>query len=95
MICWSGSGYEFTRIHEKEIGGTTVYAATLEKGDEQLYTAWWYDNGLSTTISQFEWRWDALRTHHHYAIVNVTASTPEMLEKEARKMILLKIGKRI
>jgi exosortase N len=95
MICWSGSGYEFTRIHEDEMGDTKVYAATLEKGDERLYTAWWYDNGISTTISQFEWRWDALKTRQHYAIVNVTAATPELLKIEVKKMILLKLGKRV
>jgi exosortase N len=95
MICWSGSGYEFTRIHEEEMGDTKVYAATLEKGDERLYTAWWYDNGISTTISQFEWRWDALKTRQHYAIVNVTAATPELLKIEVKKMILLKLGKRV
>jgi exosortase N len=95
MLCWTGSGYEFTKIHEKDVGGTKVYAATLEKNTERLYTAWWYDNGISTTISQFEWRWDALKTRQHYAIVNVTAATPEMLDKEVRKMLVLKLGKRV
>jgi exosortase N len=94
MLCWSGSGYEFTKVHEKKINGITVYAATLEKGSERLYTVWWYDNGVSTTISQLEWRWNALRTQQHYSIVNVTAATPVMLEKETGKMLLLKTGKR-
>lgn len=94
MICWSGSGYDFTKVHQKEVNGANVYAATLEKGDEHLYTAWWYDNGRSTTISQVQWRWNAFKKSQHYAIINVTASTPGMLEKEVIKMMGLKLGKR-
>lgn len=77
LICWTGCGYELRDV--KETNG--IYTAELDKGPERLYTAWWYDNGRRHTTSQLAWRWDAATGAPPYALVNVTASTPESLER--------------
>ncbi len=84
-ICWTGSGYEFKQVQEKVLGGSMRYTARLEKDDAVLYSAWWYDSGISTTTSQLDWRWDAFRHSRRYALVNVTATSPARLESEIRK----------
>lgn len=80
MICWKGSGYDFVKVQEQSIGGMMMYTAVLQQGNEQLYTAWWYDNGHQATISQLHWRWDAFRSRHNYSLVNITAANREQLE---------------
>ncbi|MEO6000239.1 MAG: exosortase N [Chitinophagaceae bacterium] len=74
MICWKGSGYTFKKVEKSIIQGASVYIAVLIKGDEKLYTAWWYDNSKIRTISQFCWRWDAFKGGSNYALINVTCS---------------------
>ncbi|WP_109698097.1 exosortase N [Chitinophaga deserti] len=81
-ICWQGSGFAFKKVKEEKIGGISMFASTLEKGAERLYTAWWYDNGSLQTASQFEWRWNALTTRSRFALVNVTAASKEALIAE-------------
>jgi exosortase N len=90
MICWSGSGYEFKKVRETKIAGRHMYDAVLRKQDDVLYTAWWYDNGDSSTISQFEWRWNSLKKGDRYFLVNVTAATPAALQEEIRELLLSK-----
>lgn len=82
MICWKGSGFDFQQIQERVMNGRSVYTATLQQGEEKLYTAWWYENGQQSTTSQLSWRWDVFRGAHTYSLVNVTAANPEQLEKE-------------
>lgn len=80
MICWRGSGYAFRQIEMKTIAGTQVYTAILDNNVNQLYTAWWYDNGVHQTINQLSWRWDNLKGSHDYSLLNVTAaSTSDMM----------------
>jgi len=86
MICWRGSGYELRKVKTVEVGNQTVYSAVLEKGNEKLYTAWWYDNGNDRTIDQFDWRWNVLMGKSKYSLVNITAAEPSELEKEIRKV---------
>ncbi|WP_423735198.1 exosortase N [Chitinophaga caseinilytica] len=81
-ICWQGSGFVFRKVKEEQIAGMTLFTGTLEKGKERLYTAWWYDNGSLQTVSQFEWRWNALSTRSSFSLVNVTASSRETLAAE-------------
>jgi len=78
MICWKGSGYEFQEIRQVN----DVYTARLQQGKHTLYTAWWYANGVKSTISQIDWRWDVFKGAHPYSLVNVTATDPEQLAKE-------------
>jgi exosortase N len=74
-ICWRGSGYTFQKIVVRKLNGTEVYCALLVKDGEQLYTAWWYDNGLHSTINQTDWRWDEIKSSKPYSIVNITTAS--------------------
>jgi exosortase N len=86
MICWRGSGYEFTRVEKGLVNGMYVYMALLKNGQDQLYTAWWYDNGATRTIDQFTWRSDALQNKTKYALINVTAASHEKLQAEIQRI---------
>jgi hypothetical protein len=59
-----------------------IYTSSLEKANDKLYTAWWYDNGNLKTISQVTWRWDSFRSNRPWVLVNVTAeSKPELFNQ--------------
>lgn len=79
-ICWQGSGYTFNRIHTRKIGTHTIYQALLELEDAPLYTAWWYDNGVTKTIDEWEWRTATLRGEAPFRLINVTASDAARLD---------------
>jgi exosortase N len=81
LVCWRGSGYAFGRINERNVGGHRVYTGELTKGAAVLYTAWWFDNGKHRTTAQWEWRWRMLRGAPPYSLVNVSAATPDGLQK--------------
>jgi len=89
MICWTGSGYQFKKIREKRIGGHTVYTAVLEKGNDVLYSAWWYENSRDKTISQLQWRWNWMTGGDRYSLVNVTVLNAADLDKEVNKLFSL------
>ena len=91
MICWKGSGYVFEQIQKEKISNQEVYTGMLINDDEKLYSAWWYDNGRSTSISQLEWRWDMLRGAESYAVVNVTCSSPEELFTQVKNIFQKKV----
>jgi exosortase N len=86
MICWVGSGYEFTRIKTKAIDGREVFTGTLQKGDDKIYAAWWFDSGTNQTINQFKWRWKAFKGEAFY-LVNVNSAREKVLEEEVRKIL--------
>jgi exosortase N len=79
MICWSGGGYQFKRVTRETIAGRKVYTATIFNGTDNLYTAWWYDNGVKHTTEQFEWRWDLVRGGKPYVLINIACSSREHL----------------
>ncbi|MBX2924522.1 MAG: exosortase N [Chitinophagaceae bacterium] len=87
MVCWTGSGYEFTKVHAGNIGGKEVYEGILSKGKEKLYTAWWYDNGDHFTIEQWAWRWDMLRGSKPYSLINITAADGYELKRQVEYFI--------
>lgn len=80
MICWSGSGYVFEQVRERNVNGVKVYSAVLNNGGSLLHTAWWYDNGTNRTIDQMKWRWDVLRGAKDYSVVNITVPNESELE---------------
>jgi exosortase N len=81
-MCWKGSGYEFRKLATVNLDGQMIYTSSLEKANDKLYTAWWYDNGNLKTISQFTWRWDSFRSNRPWVLVNVTAdSKPELFNQ--------------
>lgn len=81
-ICWQGTGYEFTHIRKREIGGTMVYVARLQKNEAQLYTAWWLDDGHERTTAEWRWRWHNLCGGRQFRLVNLTTLHEQDLEKE-------------
>lgn len=82
MICWTGSGYEFTTIQKEKIKGTEIYTGTLEKGRDKIYAAWWFDNGSIKTVNQLQWRWAAAKGQHPFCLVNVNAASKQSLRKQ-------------
>jgi exosortase N len=87
MTCWSGSGYRISQVQETISDGMTIYTGVLQRGEDTLYTAWWYSNGLSATNSQLRWRWDMLTGAPAYSLLNVTAASQKVLEGEITKML--------
>jgi exosortase N len=87
MICWKGSGYSFSKMQQEAIGGQQVYTALLINGNEQLYTGWWYDNGVEHTIEQVSWRYKMLVGEKPFSVVNVTAGSKQQLIREIEGII--------
>lgn len=77
--CWRGSGYKISGLSEHRVGTTAVYLGRLEKSGSVLHTAWWYTDGISSTVGQFTWRKEMFRTGRPFALVNVTCSSRELL----------------
>ncbi|WP_118976850.1 exosortase N [Taibaiella koreensis] len=90
LVCWTGCGYSFRNIQEQQWNSIPVFTGILEKGNERLYTAWWYDNGQRSTLSQWTWRWDMLRGKPVYSIFNVTAGSPQALHDEVARIYALR-----
>ena len=74
LFCWKGSGYQIKKLSKTTVDGLEVYTGVLERGDEKLYTAWWYFNGSIHTIDQFTWRSVMLKGGRGFALINITAS---------------------
>jgi exosortase N len=87
MICWKGSGYSFKQMQLETIGGQQVYTALLINGKEQLYTSWWYDNGIERTVEQMIWRRKMLVGGRPFSVVNVTAGNKQQLMREIGDII--------
>jgi exosortase N len=91
MICWKGSGYVFEQIQLEKIGNREIYTGMLINGPEKLYSAWWYGNDHSSTVSQLEWRWNMLKGEKKYAVINVTCSDRGELKEQIKKIFHQKI----
>ncbi|WP_165864986.1 exosortase N [Rufibacter latericius] len=87
MICWEGSGYRFKNVAETEIEGKVIFTGILEKGKDQLHTAWWMDNGQHQTISQTDWRWRMAQGEPAFHLVNVTSSTEAILLSQVKTLL--------
>jgi exosortase N len=91
MVCWKGSGYEFSRIKKEIVAGKEIYTGLLVKGKDKIYSTWWFDNGHTKTINQFSWRWEAAKSSSQFYLVNVNASDPLQLKKLVKRMISKRI----
>ena len=87
LICWSGSGYEFKHISTTTLAGLEVSVAELTKGEDRLYTMWWFDSGHHQTGSQWDWRRRTLMNKEPFYLVNITAASMETLRKEALDLL--------
>jgi len=79
LICWKGSGYKFKNVATTRIGEEEIYFGQLTKSDETLFTAWWYDNGQTKTISQLDWRLRMAKGESKFSLINVTAADQKQL----------------
>ena len=80
MICWTGSGYEFTFIKKEIYSGVEIYTGMLVKGKDKLYTSWWFDDGQTKTIDQYSWRWKGAMGKKFY-LINVASSKQADLKR--------------
>lgn len=88
LMCWKGSGYDFSGIATTTVEGRTIYKGTLVKDRKSLHTAWWYSNGQVQTISQLDWRLRMLKGEANFCLVNVTAEDEQTLMSSVRSMFL-------
>ncbi len=87
LLCWKGSGYEFKSIRKEVEANYEVYRGVLKKGNDYLYTAWWYFNGTNATTDQFVWRTDMLKGANRYCLVNITSKEEKVLSVYLDQMI--------
>ncbi|PSK92173.1 exosortase N [Taibaiella chishuiensis] len=90
LLCWNGSGYSFERVQACNWSGISLFTGVLAKGTERLYTAWWYENGTTSTVSQWAWRWQTLKGARPFTLINVTAATPAVLQAEVARIAAAK-----
>ena len=75
MMCWQGTGYEFVQTSLHSVGSQHCYMGEMRRGNQVLYSAWWYDNGYQQTSSAWDWRWRMVKGEAPYALVNVTCES--------------------
>lgn len=80
-FCWRGSGYELKMIKQEQNNGMSIYTGELIKGQDKLYTAWWYQDGDAITNSEWTWRSKGLLDSKAYAMVNVNADSKANLSE--------------
>ncbi|MHA4846120.1 exosortase N [Flavitalea antarctica] len=81
LICWRGGGYSFKGVKKSAVNGVEVYTGKLSRPGEVLFTAWWYSNGKTITISQLDWRFRMLKGEEKFRLVNVTVGDEASLVK--------------
>jgi exosortase N len=88
LVCWKGSGYDFKSIKKEIFSGREIYTGTLIKGNDIIYTAWWFESKQLKTISQLSWRWKALKDNNQFYLININSSSPTVLIKTIKEMLL-------
>jgi exosortase N len=86
LICWKGSGYKFKNIGTTRVGVDEVYCGQLTRRGETLFTAWWYDNGKTKTISQLNWRLRTAKGEKKFSLINVTAADQKLLKENVKRI---------
>ena len=79
-FCWQGSGYDFLEVELKEIGAKRVYTGRLTKGEDEFYTAWWYESEQTQTPNEWDWRWKNLQNQEAFYMINVSCVDKKALE---------------
>ena len=88
QVCWKGSGYQFSEVKIDSIHGKSVFSGILKKGEDQLFTAWWFQNATTQTPHEWNWRLNALKGQGNFYMINVNATNRAMLEKWVNQKIL-------
>jgi len=86
-FCWQGSGYTFSDIAITDVGDQFVYTAKLTKADDQLYTAWWYQNEDQQTVYEWDWRWKNFTGNGDFYLVSVSSLDEGRLLKWIREVL--------
>ena len=87
-ICWSGSGYKLKNQKETRLEQYLIQTSELiDKEDNILYTAWWFDNGSDKTGLQLEWRTKSLNGAAPFRLINVTTANPQQTLKTAKTLL--------
>jgi len=87
LFCWRGTGYSFSKIKKTTIRGHEIYIGRLQKTGGSLHTAWWYSNGTLHTVDQVTWRLHMLTGKPRFVLVNVTASSEDILLRELNTLL--------
>ncbi|TAH01578.1 MAG: exosortase N [Sphingobacteriales bacterium] len=87
MICWKGSGYNFKSIKTETIAGKEIYTSVLTKGNDKIYSAWWFESKNTQTINQFLWRWEAFKNNDQFYLININAANYLTLLTTTEKII--------
>jgi hypothetical protein len=61
--------------------------ATLSKGDQQIHTAWWYQNENEMTVDQLHWRWKMATGAPAFELYNVSCTDNAELRTEILKLL--------
>tara|TARA_B110000091_G_scaffold214498_1_gene268441 strand:- start:1858 stop:3177 length:1320 start_codon:yes stop_codon:yes gene_type:complete len=87
-ICWSGSGYKLKNQKETQLEQYLIQTSELiDKEENILYTAWWFDNGSDKTGLQLEWRTKSLNGAAPFRLINVTTANPQQTLKTAKTLL--------
>lgn len=85
-VCWRGSGYRIVYEKPERIDGHPVVLTELEAPNgDRLKSAWWFTNGEMQTTSQWVWRKAMINGSPPFQLINVVATSDELLEQEVRK----------
>lgn len=87
-ICWTGSGYDFKNIRKERFGKYEIYTAVLQKNNDRIYAAWWFDNGQLKTVDQIEWRWNAAKGNGPFYLINVNTADRKSLQKQVVTLLI-------
>jgi exosortase N len=87
MICWTNNGYVFKKISKQLVKGREIYMAKLVKGNDTIYASWWFDNGITKTISQIGWRWLTIKGENDFSVINVNSDNEAALLNETGKLL--------
>ena len=84
--CWRGSGYQMKSIKKMERRGQKYYQAVMEKGEDRIYTAWWWTDGIQDASEDFDWRIKSLGKGRDFYLINVNVDDPALLLDEIVKV---------
>ena len=87
-FCWRGSGYQLQQIQMTDINSRVIYSGILEKGENRIYTAWWYQDGRRSTPSEWTWRTESLFNSKSYTLLNFNSDSKEILMEEIEQYFI-------
>ncbi len=87
MICWRGSGYKLSKEQTTTINGQKIFFGELNKGNDKLYSFWWYQCKNHSTTSQLNWRLYNLTQRDNVDLINVVSYSKELAQRQTKNML--------